>query len=91
MKLNDDFGNGLMMLFHDHIVRAAPLTAEERREVLMPDPARLATIQELPPAEQGRAFASRDFLLARLRAAEAKEAGPRATPFVNKFSFMKKR
>lgn len=91
MKLNDDFGNGLMMLFHDHIVRAAPLTAEERREVLMPDSARLATIQELPPAEQGRAFASRDFLLARLRAAEAKEAGPRATPFVNKFSFMKKR
>jgi hypothetical protein len=29
LKLNDDFGNGLMMLFHDGCVRAAPLDYEE--------------------------------------------------------------
>jgi hypothetical protein len=34
-KMNDDFGNGLMMLFHDNIVRAAPLTKEERIEAML--------------------------------------------------------
>lgn len=32
LKMNDDFGNGLMMMFHDGIVRAVPLTASENVE-----------------------------------------------------------
>jgi hypothetical protein len=32
MKLNDDLGNGFMMLFADNCVQAEPLTEEERKE-----------------------------------------------------------
>jgi hypothetical protein len=32
LKMNDDFGNGLMMLFHDQSVKAAPLTGSEMVE-----------------------------------------------------------
>jgi hypothetical protein len=35
-KMNDDFGNGLMMLFHDNLMRAVPLTKEERIESRLP-------------------------------------------------------
>lgn len=32
LKLNDDYGNGLMMLFYDNAVKAASLTKDETRE-----------------------------------------------------------
>lgn len=32
MKMNDDFGNLLMFLFHDNSVQAAPMTEQERHE-----------------------------------------------------------
>jgi hypothetical protein len=32
MKMNDDFGNLLMFLFHDNSVEAAPMTEQERHE-----------------------------------------------------------
>jgi len=34
LKLNDDFGNALMMLFYDGLLQAAPLSHEEKVEVV---------------------------------------------------------
>jgi hypothetical protein len=36
LKMNDDFGNGLMMLFYDGCVQAVPLTGDEKLEAAIP-------------------------------------------------------
>jgi len=36
LKMNDDHGNGLMMLFYDGCVQAVPLTGEERMDAMVP-------------------------------------------------------
>lgn len=45
LKMNDDFGNGLMMLFHDGCVQAVPLTGEEKVEAAIPDGYHQAELQ----------------------------------------------
>jgi hypothetical protein len=59
MKLNDDFGNGLMMLFADNCVQAAPLTEEEQQEVRLPTALHAKSIPQLPAEEQGQAIHAR--------------------------------
>lgn len=50
MKMHDDFGNGLMMLFHDNSPQAAPLTAGETINEYVPEALSDNTIQmELDP------------------------------------------
>jgi hypothetical protein len=90
VKMNDDFGNGLMMLFHDNCVMAAPLTAAEQCEAKLPPAMSLATIQTLPPEVQGQAYAMRDFML-RQMAARAAAAERRPGQFVNRHSFSGRR
>jgi hypothetical protein len=80
MKANDDFGNALMMLFHDNAVQAAPLTTEERQEEKMPKSLQLATIAELPPEDVGRATMSHDIYLSRIRLAEQERTKKKHTP-----------
>lgn len=36
LKVNDDYGNGLMMLYHDNCVQAAPMTEAEERDARRP-------------------------------------------------------
>jgi hypothetical protein len=56
MKLNDDFGNGLMMLFVDNIVRAAPMTEAERRNASRPGILRDENIARLSNEDATRAI-----------------------------------
>ncbi len=49
-KMNDDFGNGLMFLFHDNGVQAAPLDANEQRELRLAPELQLAAINEVTDA-----------------------------------------
>ncbi|MGI8656492.1 MAG: hypothetical protein ACR2LC_14895 [Pyrinomonadaceae bacterium] len=86
-KLNDDFPNGLMMLFHDNCVKAAPLTIEERREEMLPASLQSATIAGLPPEEQGQAWMTQQIRLTSMKAEEARGQSVRTSRFVNKYSF----
>ena len=55
MKMNDDFGQGAQMLFHDNCVRAAPLTKEEQVFAHLPErlhPAEIAKVDD--PLERAR-------------------------------------
>jgi len=53
LKLNDDFINGLMMLFHDSCVQAAPLTYDEKVESITPEKYRRATLKtDYSPAQE---------------------------------------
>jgi hypothetical protein len=45
LKLNDDFINGLMMLFHDNCVQAAPMTYGEKVDALTPDKYKRSTLK----------------------------------------------
>lgn len=55
MKMNDDFGQGLQMLFHDNCVQAAPLTREEKIVAHLPEklqPQEIAKVED--PTERAR-------------------------------------
>ncbi|MFL6332026.1 MAG: hypothetical protein ACJ754_01630 [Pyrinomonadaceae bacterium] len=56
MKMDDDFGNMLMMRYHDGLPPAAPLNYEEKLEVVVPRlrelKDKLAAREPLTPAEQ---------------------------------------
>jgi hypothetical protein len=91
MKANDDFGNALMMLFHDNAVQAAPLTTEERQEEKMPKSLQLATIAELPPEDVGRATMAHDIYLSRIRLAEQERTKKKHTPTLYKPLFTGRR
>ncbi len=55
MKMWDDFGQGLQMLFHDNCVQAAPLTADEQVTVRLPENLRPeAVAQEADPNERAK-------------------------------------
>ena len=53
LKLNDDFGNGLMMLFYDQLLPAAPLDFEETVEALTPERFRRESLLKESPYENG--------------------------------------
>jgi hypothetical protein len=53
LKLNDDFGNGLMMLFYDTVLAATPLTYAEQVTEAIPPQHRLETLQKESPYEHG--------------------------------------
>ncbi len=87
-KAFEDCNDAVRMVTADWGAAEAAKTREEKREDSMPEKIQLATIAELPPAEQPRAYATRD-LWQRVRAADAAQAAPRQRrPFVNKFSFI---
>jgi hypothetical protein len=46
-KMNDDYANGLMFLFHDNGVQAAPLDAHEQRELRLAPELQRAAIAEI--------------------------------------------
>ena len=48
-KIDDDFPNGLQMIFHDNFVQAAPLTKSERIEAAMPEQLRYAALKAKSP------------------------------------------
>lgn len=55
LKMNDDFGNGLMMLFYDGCVQAVPLTGEEKVEAAIPagyHTEELAKREDMDPAQK---------------------------------------
>lgn len=45
LKMNDDFGNGHMMLLYDELLSAAPLTYSEKVESLIPEKYKRSTLQ----------------------------------------------
>lgn len=53
LKLNDDFINGLMMLFYDSVLGALPLTYGEQVEVATPEQYRYEALLEKSPHEKG--------------------------------------
>jgi hypothetical protein len=53
LKLNDDFINGLMMLFYDGCVRAAPLTHDEKIVEAIPEKYRLEELFKNSPFKNG--------------------------------------
>jgi hypothetical protein len=74
-KMNDDVGNGLMMLFHDNGVQAAPLNADEQRELrLAPELQRAAIAEVTDPRTMEARLVSRTMRLNEMKA-EAERAG----------------
>jgi len=53
LKMSDDFGNGLMMLFYDNVVSAAPLSYKERLETVIPDKYQYEKLLAESPHEKG--------------------------------------
>ena len=53
LKLNDDFINGLMMLFYDSVLGALPLTYGEQVEVATPEKYRYDALLEASPHNAG--------------------------------------
>jgi hypothetical protein len=79
MKMNDDFGNLLMFLFHDNSVQAAPMTEQERHECQLD--ARLQ-MENIEPLRGTMAYMSlisaRQHELARIAAREEEESAEEA-------------
>lgn len=74
MKMNDDFGNGLMMLFVDNIVQAAPMTKEERLDARLPEHLKPAAVRaKLGTPEFVDAYWEREAQLKLAREAEENE------------------
>lgn len=66
LKMNDDFGNGLMMLFHDNCVFAAPLTKEERAMESLPGAVKPAAIAQITdPQERANKLMAQQMLMRR--------------------------
>lgn len=49
IKVNDDAGNSLMMIYHDQALRAAPLTYREKVERAIPEHLRIENLREQSP------------------------------------------
>lgn len=73
LKLNDDFINGLMMLFYDRVLSALPLTEKEHQELTLPVNLREEVIPSLPPDEQTMAVHARTHWLSEFEQAKHKD------------------
>lgn len=70
-KMNDDFGNGLMFLFHDNLMRAVPLTREERIESRIPEHLQQAeVVKQIGQPDFVETYWSRQHALNQARKAE---------------------
>ena len=58
-KMSDDIGNGLMMLFHDNSVQAAPLSRAEKMEEALPASLRQEAIAAMDDRDKGGAIMRR--------------------------------
>jgi hypothetical protein len=75
LKLNDDFGQALQMLFYDNCIQAAPLTKDERVWAEMPAHVRPEAIAQVTdPHERTRLLTAQ---MMQRRAIEAKTERPR--------------
>lgn len=81
LKMNDDFGNGLMMIFYDGVIRPAPLSRQQRNELKLDPAIRVEAIVNLPLKEQEQALHSRRVHLGTIEAQQNKPPG-RALPKV---------
>lgn len=61
VKMHDDVGNGLMMLFYDRVLTSAPMSEEEEFEERLDPTLRSDYVEQLPLEEQNRAANSRAF------------------------------
>lgn len=74
MKINDDFGQGLQMVFVDNCVSAVPMTVEEKRESLLPEHLTQNALQAaLGTPQYVEAHWARDHALGQIRKQQEKE------------------
>jgi hypothetical protein len=66
LKMNDDFGNGLMMLFHDRVVFASGLTKMEEVLDSLPEKVKMEAIEQIDdPQAKANRLAARQLLIKR--------------------------
>jgi hypothetical protein len=66
LKMNDDYGNGLMMLFHDRVVFASPLTKMEEMLDSLPEAVKMEAIEQIEdPQTKANRLAARQILINR--------------------------